>query len=297
VLRVRCAVGAAFLAVMLASAFALVGASGAPSAPAAPSASRHLSTKYLLAHLTVRAPHMTGYVRSKFKLWDSHPGGCNTRYEVLIRDAKRKPHVGAGCFLTHGRWLSPYDSIVTTNPTDEQIDHVVPLEQAWSAGAWRWSASTREQFANDLGTSYDLLAVSAHSNESKGDRGPDQYLPPKTTFDCRYMADYTAILWRWQLTIDLPEKSFLHKHLRTCGWPTVAEPARPTIHRGSTTSPTPTPTPTPISTHSCTLTSTGNCIKAGEFCPKADYGQTGYDANGDPLTCTGDAAHPRWENT
>lgn len=49
------------------------------------------------------------------------------------------------------------------------------------------------------------------------------------------------------------------------------------------------------STHSCTRTSTGSCIRAGEFCPQADYGQSGYDANGDRLTCTGDRTHPHWE--
>lgn len=48
------------------------------------------------------------------------------------------------------------------------------------------------------------------------------------------------------------------------------------------------------STHSCTTTSTGSCIRGGQYCPKADYGKTGYDANGNKLTCTGDRTHPRW---
>jgi hypothetical protein len=53
--------------------------------------------------------------------------------------------------------------------------------------------------------------------------------------------------------------------------------------------------PPPAPTHSCTRTSTGSCIRKGEFCPQADYGQTGYDAAGDPLICTGDTTHPHWE--
>lgn len=46
---------------------------------------------------------------------------------------------------------------------------------------------------------------------------------------------------------------------------------------------------------SCTTTSTGSCIQGGEFCPQADYGQTGTDADGTVYTCTGDSEHPHWE--
>lgn len=47
--------------------------------------------------------------------------------------------------------------------------------------------------------------------------------------------------------------------------------------------------------HSCTQTSTGSCIRGGEFCPQASYGHTGYDAGGRAWTCTGDRTHPHWE--
>jgi hypothetical protein len=55
-----------------------------------------------------------------------------------------------------------------------------------------------------------------------------------------------------------------------------------------------TPPPTPR-THACTTTSSGSCIRGGEFCPQADYGMTGYDANGTTYVCTGDRTHPHWE--
>lgn len=51
-----------------------------------------------------------------------------------------------------------------------------------------------------------------------------------------------------------------------------------------------TPPPT-----SCTTTSSGSCIQGGEFCPQADYGQSGTDANGRTYVCTGDTEHPHWE--
>ena len=45
----------------------------------------------------------------------------------------------------------------------------------------------------------------------------------------------------------------------------------------------------------CTTTSSGACIRGGEFCPKASYGQHGFDASGNELVCTGDQTHPKWE--
>lgn len=321
----------ACLLLVLPVALALTGPS---SSAVVASSSKGRSTRWLVRHLVVGSTDHAGYDRSKFKLWDSIGGGCTTRDVVLYRDAYAKPAVASGCTLTGGRWVSPYDGVKTSDPSVLQIDHVVPLADAWGGGAWNWDARTRERYANDLGTMFDLIAVSAHTNESKGDRDPQHWLPPKASFDCQYMADYTAVLWRWQLHITHALKQFLKGRLKTCGWPRITEPARPAIYTNahptptqspapsasvtpSTTateaSPTPTATattasppasatptatattPTAPATHACTRTSSGSCIRGGEFCPTADYGQTGYDANGDPLTCEGDTTHPRWE--
>jgi len=279
----------ALAAVIVAGIGSLTTSGSTPASAARPDVHR-VSSHYLLSHLPVRSAHYGGYQRSKFTLWTDHPDGCNTRYKVLIRDAVVKPTVESGCYLAHGKWVSPYDGFTTTSPTKLQVDHVVPLAAAWGAGAYRWNSDTRKRFANDLGTSYDLIAVSSHSNESKGDDGPDQYLPPRSSFDCRYMADYTAVLWRWHLSIDPREKRFLSHHLSLCGWPKIAEPSRPRIVRRSANPPPRQPL------HSCTKTSTGACIKAGEFCPKADYGQIGYDGGGHRLKCTGSRSHPHWES-
>lgn len=69
---------------------------------------------------------------------------------------------------------------------------------------------------------------------------------------------------------------------------------------GSTATPmpthhyTPAPAPRPVQ-HGCTTTSSGSCMRGGEFCPQADYGMTGYDASGTAYTCSGDRTHPHWE--
>ena len=117
--------------------------------------------------------HVAGYDRAKFRLWvDADHDGCDTRDEVLIKEAVVKPRVGAGCTLQGGEWRSRYDGLVTKDPSSFDIDHMVPLNEAWQSGAWTWSAAKRQAFANDLGYQASLIAVSASSNRSKGDSEP-----------------------------------------------------------------------------------------------------------------------------
>ncbi|MEZ0580405.1 hypothetical protein [Nocardioides sp. MH1] len=46
--------------------------------------------------------------------------------------------------------------------------------------------------------------------------------------------------------------------------------------------------------HHCTRTSSGSCIRGGEFCPQASYGHSGWDARGRRYVCKGDRTHPHW---
>lgn len=194
-----------------------------------------VSTRTLLGQLVVSSEHPAGYDRSLFPLWiDADHDGCNTRYEVLIAEAVTRPHVGSGCTLSGGRWFSKYDGVSTRDPSSFDIDHLVPLAEAWQSGAWRWNTATRTRYANDLGYGPDLVAVTAHSNRSKGDREPQAWLPPRGSFDCTYLAWWVAVKWRWHLKIDGTEKTFLTRHLRACGWPNVRKPTRPRIGHRST---------------------------------------------------------------
>lgn len=243
------------------------------------------SSRYLLNHLTVKAAHLDGYDRSKFRLWTSQGNGCDTRDTVLIAEAVKKPTVGSGCTLDGGEWFSKYDGLTTTDPSTFDIDHLVPLAEAWRSGAWKWDADTRTRYANDLGYAPDLIAVTAHENRSKGDQQPQDYLPPRASFDCKYMAWWVAVKYRWHLKVDTTEESFLRTHLRACDWPTIATPSRPAIGNGSTSSGGSGGTG---STTGCTRTSTGSCAAAGQFCPSDKRGQYGYDANGRRLYCGND---------
>ena len=170
-----------------------------------------------LAALPVRAEDRSGYERSKFRHWiDADHDGCNTRQEVLKQEALTTPTQGPGCALAGGVWFSPYDDTVFDDARKLDIDHLVPLAEAWDSGASNWTAKEREAYANDLGDARALIAVSAKSNRSKADQDPTTWLPPATDYRCTYAVDWIADKTRWGLNIDVPEQAALANLLTQC---------------------------------------------------------------------------------
>jgi hypothetical protein len=193
----------------------------------------------LLPQLTVAAPKLTGYSRDLFRLWtDADGNGCDTRKEVLISEARVKPTVLAGCRLSGGRWWSAYDDLFITDSGSLDIDHFVPLSEAWQSGAWRWSAATREAYANDLGYPLSLIAVTATTNRQKSDMDPAEWLPPFVAYRCTYVSTWIAIKWRWRLAIDPAEQAALRLGLVGCGAAArVPTPPRAAITAGAVPAP------------------------------------------------------------
>ena len=172
----------------------------------------------LIEQLPVVAEHRTGYSRNLFRHWvDADGDGCDTRHEVLIDEAVTAPHVGSGCRLTGGTWISPYDGVAVTDASALDIDHLVPLAEAWDSGAYAWSAQRRQAFANDLGVGWALVAVTAASNRSKGDQDPADWLPPLRSDRCTYLVDWVAVKIRWNLSVDPVERRALLQDARGCG--------------------------------------------------------------------------------
>jgi hypothetical protein len=202
-------------------------------ARAVQSAATKVSTRTLLSQLSVATEHASGYKRSKFQLWvDADHDRCNTRAEVLLAEAKRKPRQSATCALSGGRWVSAYDGKTFTRASGLDIDHVVPLAEAWQSGAYRWTAATRKAYANDLGYARSLIAVSAHANRSKGEKEPQTWMPARSR--CSYVTSWVAVKWRWKLKVSTAERAYVKKKLAACGWPKIAKPARATVRTGST---------------------------------------------------------------
>jgi hypothetical protein len=157
---------------------------------------------------------MSGYSRSKFPHWRSQGEECDTRETVLKRDAESSK-TGEDCKVVSGTWISAYDGKEVTEPQDLDIDHMVPLANAWRTGAWDWSNEQRAEFANDL-TRPQLIAVTATTNRSKGDQDPSEWRPPRESYWCEYAQDWVTVKVHWKLSVTAAEKAALREMLATC---------------------------------------------------------------------------------
>ena len=211
--------------VVLASILAFVAGAVVTGAPAeAQPASRFVTL--LRALPTDNAVH-GGYVRSKFKLWvDADGDGCNSRAEVLMAESKKTTTHSSTCTIRTGKWVSVYDGLTETTASKVDIDHMVPLAEAWRSGAYKWTAERRKAYANDLGYAFSLIAVTAKSNRSKSDSDPAGWLPSVLSYRCTYAASWVAIKYRWGLTVDTAERAALNLILRGCKNTPVTVPAR-----------------------------------------------------------------------
>jgi Protein of unknown function (DUF1524) len=204
----------AILAVLLLVAGGLVTIASVATAepPNIPSESTARSE---LAALRVAADgSMTGYSRDKFPHWITISGTCNARETVLKRDGTGVV-TDSACAATSGRWFSPYDGATWTQASDVDIDHIVPLANAWRTGAASWTASRRQQFANDL-SNPQLIAVTDNVNSAKGDQSPAAWKPSRTTYWCTYAKMWTHTKYRYFLTITSAEKAALTDMLNRC---------------------------------------------------------------------------------
>jgi hypothetical protein len=195
-----------------------VGVMALPSAAYADTYSAPLQTA--VADLTVATEVRTGYSRDEFQHWiDADGDGCSTRNEVLIEEADDPVTVGGGCALSGGRWFSYYDRVSWTNTADVDIDHMVPLAEAWDSGARTWSATVRRDYANDLGDSRALVAVTDNVNQTKSDQDVAEWLP---AYDqCRYLREFVAVKIRWRLSVDSAEKSAMSSLASSCANSTI----------------------------------------------------------------------------
>ena len=172
-----------------------------------------------VAAVPTAAEANTGYDRTLFKHWVDANGDCqNARAEVLISEAEPDTPLtyttSGKCTVSTGRWFSYYDRVSWTLASDVDIDHMVPLAEAWGSGASGWTSARREAYANDLGDARTLAAVTDNVNQSKSDQDPSTWLP---TYDkCRYVAEWVAVKIRWGLSADSAEKSVLNSYASSC---------------------------------------------------------------------------------
>jgi hypothetical protein len=195
--------------------------STAAGAPPPPSVENALPMLEALA--VAPSGSMAGYSREEFPHWASEAasygwaepdGSCDVRDAALIRDGE-SVEIDDDCSITAGTWLDPYTGQTLTDASEVDIDHVVPLANAWRSGASSagWSTVDREAYANDPKV---LLSADDAANQTKGDKGPEAWKPPNRDYWCEYSRRWIWIKSDWHLTINPAEKTALNKMLTTC---------------------------------------------------------------------------------
>jgi hypothetical protein len=202
-----------------------------PAGPASAASTVKVRLRTAIKNLPVASETPTGYDRSKFKLWIDADGDCqDTRAEVLI--AETKAATTGSCTIQTGRWFSYYDRVTWTQASDVDIDHPVPLKEAWDSGAKTWNADTRMRYANDLRDPRTLVAVTDNVNQAKGDRDPADWMPQYGK--CRYVRQWTAVKIRWSLKVNRAEKTKLANVASHCTNVTLTV-TKSTIGKGAIT--------------------------------------------------------------
>ncbi|HRW19263.1 MAG TPA: DUF1524 domain-containing protein [Dermatophilaceae bacterium] len=186
-----------------------------------------------LAGLTIDARRGgDAYCRGRFgpDTWpDLDRNGCSTRQDVLVRQAvqvvtRRIAAHGNTCEeAISGIWVDPYtgEQLTFTNLKDPtqaqrlQVDHVVPLYNAWVSGARDWTDEQRVAFANDLAAP-ELRAVAGSVNFAKHHAGAESWQPVESR-RCDYARAYVSVKATYRLTVTRAERDALAGMLDSCG--------------------------------------------------------------------------------
>jgi Protein of unknown function (DUF1524)/Excalibur calcium-binding domain/Protein of unknown function (DUF2510) len=205
-----------------------------------------------------RAPK-TGYDRAEFGSgWvDVDRNGCDTRNDMLTTELYDKTMAGS-CKVLAGTLDDPYTRTTIRfeygGPSEVDIDHLVPLSDAWQKGAAPWPFAKRVAFANDP---LNLQPSDAGANRQKGDGDAATWLPPNKSYRCDYVARQAAVKTKYKLWVTAAEKEAMLRVLATCPdqklpkpgpQPTIAsntggqaptkQPAAPTTPKPKATAPT-----------------------------------------------------------
>lgn len=154
----------------------------------------------------------------------------------------------SSCVVLSGTLVDPYTGSVVPflrgadTSEDVQVDHVVPLADAWQSGAQQLTAQQRQDFGNDP---IDLQATIGWVNQQKGAGDSATWLPPDKSYRCTYVAWQITVKVAYRLWVKPAEKEPISRILEGCGpipstmtadWPTHSGTILPTAG-----SPDPTP--------------------------------------------------------
>ena len=230
------------------------------------------------------------YNRDDWPHWTDYNKDCqDTRQEVLIEESL-EPVVyktNDACSVASGKWYGAYTDQFYYDPSDLDVDHLIPLKNAHNSGGWGWDKYMKSEFANQLLNPDNLIAVSASANRSKGARGPDEWKPDNKDYWCEYAYDWIRVKYLWNLTVTSGEWNALLEMIQTCPEGYTYEDAedeyieeKPKTEKVNTTS-----TTTSTSTTTTTVAQTTTTTTVAQTTTSTTAGVTQPDNPGDTKNC------------
>lgn len=191
---------------------------GGIAAPADAGATYVTNLRAAARALPVANENNAGYDRDRyFGGWKDSDKDCqDTRAEVLVAESKAALSYTTSrrCTVSTGRWTTSFDNKVHTSAKTVQIDHTVPVAEAWGSGARNWTQTRRVAFYNDIGYAGTLNAQTTLLNQQKQAKGPEDWMPPSNR--CSYVSQWITVKARWGMTVDSREKAALVKIADSC---------------------------------------------------------------------------------
>ena len=150
--------------------------------------------------------------------WRDYDGdGEDARAEVLLafhRGGRRKvPIEMDGDRVVAGRWICRFSHEEVLAAGELDIDHLVPLREAWVSGAHAWERDRAARYANGQGVRSLrrgwLIPVLAGLNRSKGAKRPDEWMPPSERYHVHYAREWVEAKHYWKLAVLPSERDAL----------------------------------------------------------------------------------------
>lgn len=178
---------------------------------------------------------MSGYSRDLFPHWldaDSNgwsrkakiPEACDVRAAALLRDGSNVTVTKRYCTVKSGSWVDPYTATPVSDPKSLDIDHMVPLANAFRSGADRWTEAQRTAYAN---APLVVVTTGMEANRAKGDKGPEAWEPESKSVRCAYAIRWVTIKHTYHLNLTSEsERTALAGMLTTCSQGTFQQSQR-----------------------------------------------------------------------
>ena len=139
------------------------------------------------------------YNRDDWNHWIDHDDDClDARPELLLHESLTSVTFAQSnnCRVVGGLWFGPFLGKFVTESSDLDVDHVIPLKWAHTHGGWRWSAEQKQTFANDY---ENLILVDDGRNQSKGSKGPGDWMPDNAAYHCAYAFKWSYLIDKYNL--------------------------------------------------------------------------------------------------